>query len=143
MTSARRASVVGFLVLLGLVLAITLSPTPVDQGRGAWVAAVLSVLHRIGVSESFGYSELETASNIVMFIPLGVVLALALPPARRWIGFVVLPLLSAVIECAQFVVLPRRYSSFGDVVANSIGGWIGVSLVIVIAEFVAEGRQGQ
>ena len=31
----------------------------------------------------------------------------------------------------------------GDVVANSIGGWIGVSLVIVIAEFVAEGRQGQ
>jgi len=128
-------------VLLGLVLAITLSPTPVDQGRGAWVAAVLSVLHRIGVSESFGYSELETVSNIVMFIPLGVVLALALP--RRWIGFVVLPLLSAVIECAQFVVLPRRYSSFGDVVANSIGGWIGVSLVIVIAEFVAEGRQGQ
>ena len=133
----------GFLVLLGLVLAITLSPTPVDHGRGAWVAAVLSVLHRIGVSESFGYSELETVSNIVMFIPLGVVLALALPPARRWIGFVVLPLLSAVIECAQFVVLPRRYSSFGDVVANSIGGWIGVSLVIVIAEFVAEGRQGQ
>ncbi|BEH02613.1 hypothetical protein brsh051_18940 [Brooklawnia propionicigenes] len=104
---------------------------------------MLSVLHRIGVSESFGYSELETVSNIVMFIPLGVVLALALPPARRWIGFVVLPLLSAVIECAQFVVLPRRYSSFGDVVANSIGGWIGVSLVIVIAEFVAEGRQGQ
>ena len=81
---------------------------------------------------------------LTVLVPLlGVVLALALPPARRWIGFVVLPLLSAVIECAQFVVLPRRYSSFGDVVANSIGGWIGVSLVIVIAEFVAEGRQGQ
>lgn len=135
MTSSRRASIAGLFGVLGIILLATLSPTPVDAGRGAWVDAVLAVLHRVGVPGAFGYRELEMSANVAMFVPLGALLALVLVPGWRWFGYVIVPLLSAGIELGQWLFLSRRDGAVSDIVTNTIGGWIGLSLVIVVLRF--------
>jgi hypothetical protein len=64
--------------------------------------------------------------NIVLFMPLGVGL--------RWRGLtsravlLLLASLSVGVECLQFQAVPGRDASLGDVVANLLGGWIGLRI---------------
>src|SRR5947207_11513956 len=70
----------------------------------------------------------ELIQNLILFIPLGIGLALALP--RRPVAAVFLgALLSFGIEFAQQYI-PGRDPSVGDVVANTISTALGVLLVV-------------
>ena len=131
MTGRRRFALAGFLACLLAILLITLTPTPVDAGRADWVEAVLTLLHGMGVPDSFGYTQLEFTANIAMFIPLGAFLAALLPPHRRPIAFLALPQLSAASELIQLFALPERHGTLADVLANSIGAWLGLAAVMV------------
>lgn len=115
-----------------VVLAVTLWPTPVDQGVHGVLSDVFDVLHRHGVMPWFGYTELEWCANVVMFVPVGFFLALLLSGRRRWLALVLAPVASAIIETAQLLLLPQRFATLADVVANSIGGWIGVGVAAVL-----------
>lgn len=132
----RRIGRIGLLVSLLVLGAITLKPTTVDQGYGTQIAQLLRLLHRLGFPAWFGYNELEFTANCAMFVPLGVFLAMALAPRLRWLGFLILPALSAAIELIQLIFLPARFATVSDVVANSLGAWAGVALVIVISSIV-------
>lgn len=83
MTSTQRVGIAGLLVTLAIVFAITLDPTPVDHGHRAWATRTLSAFHQVGVPHTFGYAHLEFTANIIMFIPLGVFLTLALKRQHR------------------------------------------------------------
>ena len=123
---------VGLGAVLCVALAITLNPTPVDRGRGDDTRAFLSVLHGMGLPESFGYLELEFTANIIMFVPLGFFFALL--GTGRWMWAAILfPLaLSTGIELAQLLFLPERFPDVSDVVANTLGGWLGVALAALV-----------
>lgn len=140
-TLPRRIGAAGFLLCLTAVLAITLNRTTVDEGRGEWVEFALRVLHRVGFPDAFGYAHLEFMANVVMFVPLGVLLALALDPSRRWIAAIALPLFSVGVELFQFFFLPARYATISDVIANSIGAWIGVGAVVMLSQFYSRRRR--
>lgn len=136
-----RVGAIGLLVVLGVALAITLYPSPVDAGHRSTVAAVLDWLHSIGVPDTFQYVQLEFAANIVMFVPLGLFFALYV--SGRWVlALLFPPLLSFVIEMTQYLLLPARFADVSDIIANSLGGWIGVALAAVIV-FAARGRRNQ
>lgn len=64
--------------------------------------------------------------NVLLFLPLGVGLALAGMRARHAALAVVS--LSALIEIAQYLGIAGRAASVGDVLTNSIGGAIGFSI---------------
>ncbi len=65
--------------------------------------------------------------NIVLFVPLGI--GLRLSGMRRWTAWTLALLLTATIETLQFYVVPGRDSDLGDIVANTLGGVIGVIAV--------------
>jgi hypothetical protein len=65
--------------------------------------------------------------NIVLFLPLGVGLALSMVRAKN--AVICALALSALIETAQFFVIPGRDASIGDVVTNTIGGALGFAIV--------------
>lgn len=129
----RRIGVVGLILTLAAVFWITLTPQPFEQDQySAWVEWTLNALHAMGVPPSFGYSELEVAANVVMFVPLGLFLTLALERRRAWVGLVALPALSGGIELAQLLFLPTRYPTLSDILANSLGAWIGIGAIALI-----------
>ncbi len=76
----------GLGLCLAVVLAATLSPTPIDQGYESAIERVLSILHRNGVPQWFGYRWLEFSANIAMFVPLAYFLSLVFPTRFLWLA---------------------------------------------------------
>ena len=71
----------------------------------------------------------EFVSNIVLFIPLGLLLALALRGPVR--AFLILVALSVVVETLQ-ALIPGRFPSVRDILANSVGAGLGVCAAAAI-----------
>jgi len=53
-----------------------------------------------------------------------------------WLAIFVVPAFSVAIELAQAVLLPARVAAFSDVLANSIGGLLGVFAAFVLRAIV-------
>lgn len=128
-SSIRSRGVVA-VILAVVVLAATLLPQGiVIRVRGRF----MSGLHAIaGPSlEHLSYTEVESILNALLFLPLGVALALLLS-RRLWI---VAPLLlfglSFTIEHVQ-AMIPGRVSDARDIVFNTLGGIAGAALVWVV-----------
>ncbi|AOX45494.1 VanZ family protein [Microbacterium sp. BH-3-3-3] len=121
----------GLGLCLALVLLVTMSPTPIDQGYESAIERVLSVLHRNGVPGWFGYRWLEFSANIALFVPVGYFLSLLFPTRFLWIALPLVPSLSVTLETLQFFVLPARFATVNDVIANTIGGWGGVAAAAI------------
>ncbi|MFT4214389.1 MAG: VanZ family protein [Microbacterium sp.] len=127
----------GLLVYLAVVLLATLSPTPLDQGYESSIEQLLDVLHSHGVPEWYGYNKLEFSANVAMFVPVGFLLALALPRRGIWLVVIVIPAFSATIELLQAAFLAERFASVLDVVANTAGGYLGAVAAIGMRAAIA------
>ncbi|WP_349426379.1 VanZ family protein [Microbacterium sp. LWS13-1.2] len=114
------------LVVYAVILAlIAFWPVPVDRGASGFLRAISSVVPWLT------YDVIETSANVLLFVPFGVLLALALPLQR---GLVV-PLALAttlVIESGQALLLAERTPSLRDIVANVLGATIGLAIVQLI-----------
>lgn len=80
----------------------------------------------------------DLAANVLLYLPLGFLIALSLYPRcrGRWaaiLGGLLATLFSASIEAAQ-TYLPERISSNVDLLTNGIGGWLGAALGARAAE---------
>jgi VanZ family protein len=117
--------------------------------------AVLLVIAAVTLTPSTSYSELpfgcvicgslgglDFALNVVLFLPLGMTLYLAWRRPGPVIMATVIVTLS--IELAQWRLLPGRDASLGDLVANTLGGALGLLLGrYAPAGFSLSGRKGQ
>jgi hypothetical protein len=65
--------------------------------------------------------------NVLLFVPLGLGLRLAGLRRRYALAFVVA--LTASIETAQYWVISGRDSALGDLLANSLGGMLGIAVI--------------
>ncbi|BCW11837.1 hypothetical protein NtRootA4_29000 [Arthrobacter sp. NtRootA4] len=114
--------------LLGLAT-VGFWPSPVDRPVQGMLARVIRYLHVNGWPSWFDYHFIEASANVVLFIPFGILAALALPRRASWqqtaIGFTT----SMCMEIGQMLFIPARFSSLLDVVTNTVGTVIGVGLV--------------
>ncbi len=116
MLGSTRVELGVYAVVLAL---IGFWPSPVDRGTGAfllWLGRVVPL---------FSYARLEFLSNVILFVPLGVLVARLLR-VRRYLAIGVGLLVSAGIELIQWLLLPARTPSPVDVLANTIGTAFGV-----------------
>lgn len=110
-----------YIVTLAL---IAFWPSPVDTAvRGdlgrmtAWFAR-----HGLPVVD---YALIEAGANVVLFIPLGLLLALHLRPGFAWVAIAVGALTSCLIELGQLLFLSARFATLEDVAANTGGAALG------------------
>jgi len=114
----------------------------VDEGRMPEIIRFLSFWHNHGLPGWFRYKQLEFSANIVMTIPLGLFAGMALPRPRRSIAFIALPAMAALVELSQALFLTDRVASIWDVVANSLGAWIGLFIAIYADAELARRQRG-
>lgn len=137
-TSGPRYAIIAALAVgYGTFLAfVVFWPSPIDQPVQSLLARAIAELHERGVPTFVDYAFIEAAANVLLFIPVGLLFGLLLP-LRWWpVALLLGPALSGVIEVAQRYLLEERYSTIHDVIANSIGATIGVSLAVVLRAIV-------
>ncbi len=129
----RRAVATALIVSLGIILSATLTPLrgAIQSGAVGTGSCDLSRMGLAPLSELFGFND--TSLNVLLFMPLGVSIAL-LPRSRlRWVVLIAAIALPFAIETAQLLlpVLDRACES-ADVIDNLTGlvlGLAGGSLV--------------
>lgn len=125
MGKSRRVVLFALVVYAMAALVLLLSPI----GPGAIVEAVTrwtqEDLGLVVVRQGW----IEFGANIVLFLPLGLLLALLFRPP--WIGVVLAVALSVAAEAVQ-LVLPGRLASPRDILANALGAGIGAFIAWLI-----------
>jgi hypothetical protein len=110
----RRA---GLVITIAALIAIgfeTLTPQP-GAASGSHFCLVCGPLGGV-----------NSVLNVFLFMPLGIGLAFSGMRAKR--AILAMCALSALIETAQLLVIPGRYSTLGDVITNSVGGALGFAI---------------
>ena len=126
-----RAAKWGLTAYVFIVGLISLWPTPVDRHGGALLLKGLRKLHRWGVPDWVDYGFVESASNVLLFLPLGALMVWMLGRRYWWAGTAAGILLSSLSELAQFFFLPARYPTLADVAANTLGATLGALLALL------------
>jgi glycopeptide antibiotics resistance protein len=136
----RRTAVAGviYLVVLGLIV---FWPWHVDGGHGRAFWPLMKLLNLFGVPDWRSYEWLEFGSNVLLFVPLGVLIALSMRTNAVWAAPVIGFVLSAGVEFIQFIALPGRTADVTDVVANTIGASLGAAVVGAVAGTTAVARR--
>ncbi|RWZ68445.1 VanZ family protein [Labedella populi] len=137
MTARKIAVRVLATLTLVVVFAIGYWPVPVDRGVRSLLGSVLDRLAAAGAPGWVDYAHLEFGANIVMFVPLGVLIALLLPRWEWWLAPIIGLALSLAIEFGQALLLPERFATPLDVLANTTGATIGA---LVVTGFRIRGR---
>lgn len=73
--------------------------------------------------------EVEAAANVLVFVPLGFLVAQLLPTRRRWIAVVLCCVASTGIEVVQAVFISTRLGTPRDVLTNTVGALAGYVLL--------------
>lgn len=118
-------------VYLGVVGWITLGPQPFDEGTDGLVWRLLNFFARHSLTDWITYSRLEFWSNVAMFVPVGLFFLLLLGRRRWWLAIVLGVLLTCGIEFVQ-QFLPDRVSDPRDILANSVGAFVGVVAALIV-----------
>lgn len=114
------------LVVYAAVLAvIAFSPTPVDREATGLLREVARIVPLLS------YGVVEFTANILLFVPLGALLALALPHRRGLVVLISLAVTLAIESC-QALFLAQRTPSLRDIVANTLGAAVGLVVVLIL-----------
>jgi VanZ family protein len=132
LTPTARAVSAALLAAVGLIVGVvTLSsgaPAPSLQGS---LIQYLDRGHAKGTVPGFvTYDLLQWLSNVVMFVPVGALLAAVLLPRQRMLAAVISMATSGAIELIQHIGVPGRVASFSDVLANTTGALLGVLVLV-------------
>lgn len=122
---------------IAVIARVLLVPYAIGMALIVWLPAsiagrVTSIAFRLAqyVSENFGialstsYTVFEFLANIALFVPFGLLLAAAWPRTSPWMVILIGYAASATIELVQ-TLLPSRYPTLSDVIANTLGTIIG------------------
>ncbi|WP_155848418.1 VanZ family protein [Arthrobacter sp. 35W] len=116
----------GYAIALDL---IAFWPSPVDQPASGTLSEVLASLHHAGLPRWINYSFIEGMANVLLFIPLGLLVAWLLPRSRWWKAAFVGLVTSNVIEMCQLLFLGGRVASVRDIMVNTVGALLGAGAV--------------
>jgi len=132
---ARTGAVVARVLLVGYLLFVGFTvwlPAAVSARVTGLVGIIATWVSDAGIA-SYQRSAfvLEILANVALFVPIGLLLALAWPRLRLWQTVLVGALMSVLIETVQGV-MPSRFPTLSDVIANTTGTLIGALVVVFI-----------
>ncbi|WP_136055487.1 VanZ family protein [Microbacterium sp. K24] len=142
-TRARTGAVVARVMLVGYLLFVGFTvwlPAAVSAKVTGLVGIIARWVADAGIA-SYARSAfvLEILANVALFVPIGLLLVLAWPRLRVWQAVLIGALMSVLIETVQGV-MPSRFPTLSDVIANTTGTLIGALIVAIILSLAGVGR---
>jgi VanZ family protein len=123
------------LTLYAVALAlIAVWPTPVDAPAAPLLGRLIRVIPWLT------YNRIEFGANILLFVPLGLLLALIL--THRYLILPIALVTTVTIESVQAILLSLRTPSVMDILANTTGACLGLLLVALIEWTLGAARPG-
>ncbi|WP_219949888.1 VanZ family protein [Salinibacterium sp. M195] len=139
-TSRFRRRITGVLFVGYSIFVAAVTLTPQVPGSGTLtrnVYRVLAAFHNRGLLLSVDYLTIEFIGNILMFVPLGIFMAMLVARRHWWVLLFTGTLMSGFIELSQMLFLTERYPDVRDLVSNTIGFLLGAVGAILIRLVVA------
>ena len=118
----------GYLVFVAW---LTLTPQPIGPTDVRLIRRVLDELHERGYAEAIDYARLEFLANIGLFVPIGMFLLLFFGAGGWWLAGLGSFATTALIETLQRQI-PGRVPDERDLLANTVGGLVGVAVALVL-----------
>lgn len=115
----RRWALAALAFAVVVLAAGTLGPSPSDL-----IFWVSQGADQRGL-DSVTYGAVERGANMLMFVPVGFLLAAAVPRLSGWWVWLICAAASASVELAQ-TLLPQRHATATDVVLNAAGAGVGI-----------------
>ena len=128
MTRIIRVLLAAYITLIGVIV---FWPTPVDRPVAGRIRTAVGVVQEAGAT-SVSYNTVEITANVLMFVPLGVLLVLAVPRLPWWWAPIAAGLFSCAIEFVQFGFVAQRNATWVDALANTSGAVIGALAVYLV-----------
>lgn len=122
LTVLARVLLVPYTVALALI--VWLPATAASKVTGVVFRIARFVSAHTDIYLTTSYAVFEFLANIALFVPLGLLLLAAFPRANAWVVLLIGYSASATIELVQ-TLLPSRYPTLSDVIANALGAAIG------------------
>lgn len=116
---------------IALALVVWLPAEQAGRVTGIVLRIARSLAYRTDIPLVYTYTVLEFVANIVLFIPFGLLLALAWSRLKTWHLAVLGLVTSGVIEVVQ-LFLSTRFSTISDLIANTAGAVVGCLVVHLI-----------
>lgn len=85
---------------------------------------------------------LEILANVALFVPVGLLLAFAAPRLRLWQVTLAGGLMSVLIETVQGL-MPSRFPTLSDVIANTTGTFLGALVTAVLVALLSRDPRRQ
>jgi glycopeptide antibiotics resistance protein len=127
----RLLALVG-VAYIAACLVIGFWPSRVDAPVDRPLNRVLAWLHSSGIPDVVDFRFVERGANLLLFVPLGALLAAQLHRRHWWIALVAGIALSGFIELGQALLLPGRFATWSDILTNSAGAVIGVGITMLL-----------
>jgi len=128
MTRIIRILLAAYITLISVIV---FWPTPVDRPVASRIRAAVGVVQEAGAT-SVSYNTVEITANVLMFVPLGVLLVLAVARLPWWWAPIAAGVFSCAIEFVQFAFVAQRNATWVDAVANTSGAVIGALAVYLL-----------
>ncbi|QQQ61671.1 VanZ family protein [Paenarthrobacter ureafaciens] len=120
-----RAAFVAYLVLLAIVVFL---PSKEASTVTGFVGVIAGWLAALGLPFKEAAVGVEFLSNIVMFVPFGLLTTFLWPDRWNWWRTMLLgAATSTFIEVTQLII-PGRVTALSDVIANTAGGLVGAAV---------------
>lgn len=142
-----RVAITILVVYAAAVACVVFWPTPVDRPFTPLLDRFLTWTEASGLGW-ISYSGIEFGANVLMWMPLGLLVALLVGARRWWMGALVGTTVTAAIESLQLAFFPERFATVQDVAAGLVGSTAGalaglVVLLLVAARRARRGPAGQ
>ncbi|WEK62324.1 MAG: VanZ family protein [Candidatus Microbacterium colombiense] len=126
--------------VLGLALIVWLPASIAGRVTGLAFRLAEFVSAHFGIALSTSYTLFEFLANIALFVPFGLLVAAAWPRTSPWLIILFGYATSATIELVQSL-LPSRFPTISDVIANTIGTVIGCLALHAVLQMSHAGRR--
>ncbi|PRB59823.1 VanZ family protein [Microbacterium sp. MYb45] len=127
--ATARVALVGYLLFIGFTVWL---PANVSAKVTGLVGVMARWVSDAGIAPYYQSAVVfEFLANVALFVPVGFLLPFAWSRLRLWQVVLIGALMSGLIESVQGL-MPSRYPTISDVIANSLGSLAGGVIAVLL-----------